>query len=257
VSAKASSYLEYLPAIFQEGEDGDAFVGRFLKIFEKLLSGIDDLAPDTLPTDATELGYDIFKLPIQLSSDINPGIEQTIDKIHEFFDPELTPAEFLQWLAGWVALILREDWKPLPKRRLIKRIVPLYKKRGTKSGLLEYLRIFDLPNVQLDEDITGLYVGNAPGSEIKTAVGINTFVGGLLPHFFIVTIRFSEITSLGFIQEMINETKAIIDLEKPAHTYYALRFDFPGIYVGNAPGSEIKTAVGINTIIGRGYPVFV
>lgn len=253
MSAKASSYLEYLPAIFQEGEDGDAFVGRFLKIFEKLLSGIDDAAPDTLPTDATELGYDIFKLPIKLSSAINPGIEQTIDKIHEFFDPELTPVEFLRWLAGWVALILREDWRSLPKRRLIKRIVPLYKKRGTRNGLTEYLRIFVGPHVEvhIDEALEGIEIGNTSN------VGIDTFIGGLLPHFFIVTIRFSAITSLGFIEETIKETKAIIDLEKPAHTYYALRFDFPGIYVKENYYTHKKTRVGINTIIGKGYPVFV
>jgi len=39
-----SRYLRYLPAIYSKG--GPAFVGRYLKIFEKILTGIDDSTLD-------------------------------------------------------------------------------------------------------------------------------------------------------------------------------------------------------------------
>ena len=38
--ADASRYMRYLPAVF--AKSGDDFLGRYLKIFEKLLTGLDD-----------------------------------------------------------------------------------------------------------------------------------------------------------------------------------------------------------------------
>lgn len=216
-----SRYLQYLPGMYQAAAEKGAFVGRFLKIFEKILTGInDDLAP-------------------------KEGLEEVINRLHGFFDPETTPKEFLDWLAGWVALTLRGDWDDLAKRRLLKRIIPLYKKRGTKEGLSEYLRIFVGPNVQLDEYLTGITVGETG------TVGVDTFVGGLMPHFFIVTITFASIINLGFIQDTVTATKSVLNLEKPAHTYYALRFQIPGIQVGQ------RATVGADTIIGTSHPFFV
>jgi phage tail-like protein len=222
---KASGYLEYLPGIYQLDVEKGAFIGKYLKIFEKLLTGIDD-------------SVSAAGLPIE-------GTEQVVARLHEFFDPEKTPREFLGWLAGWMALALRDDWDEPSKRRLMQRIIPLYKKRGTKSGLAEYLKIFVGQNVQLDEYLTGITVG------VTSTVGIDTFVGGLLPHFFIVTITFNAIMNLGFIQDTVAATKSVLDLEKPAHTYYALRFDIPGITVGQ------RSTVGKDTIIGRSNPFFV
>ena len=51
-----SSYMQFLPAIMREGErDGKAnLLGRFLKIFEKILSGIDDDGPSA--GDAPQTG---------------------------------------------------------------------------------------------------------------------------------------------------------------------------------------------------------
>ena len=232
---KPSRYLEYLPEIYQQETEGVAFVGRYLKIFEKLLTGIDDES-ERQPAVSDDAGVSGLSFE---------GIEAVVARLHEYLEPETAPAEFLKWLAGWMALSLRDDWDEASKRTLIQRIIPLYKKRGTKSGLSEYLKIFVGNNVKLDEYLTGITVG------VTGSVGIDTFVGGLLPHFFIVTIAFTTIISLGFIQDTVGATKAVLDLEKPAHTYYALRFDIPGITVGQ------RSTTGTDTIIGRSYPFFV
>lgn len=239
IDQKPSSYMDYLPAIYREDEiKGEAnFIGRFLKIFEKILSGIDD------------------GVKLEGEREIT-GIEEVIEIIHDYFDPLFTRGptveeaelpDFVSYLASWLSLSIAQNWDEKTLRRLIRNIVPLYKKRGTKEGLSEYLIIFVGPNVYIDESLQGFVIGQTG------TIGVDTFVGGLLPHFFIVTTAFLEIISLGFIQETIKATKSIIDLEKPAHTYYALRFNFPGIYVGI---KEYST-VGKNTIIGRNYPVFV
>ena len=75
---QVSSYLEHLPAVFQQdaGKDGVNFIGRFLLAFENILSG--------------------------LKGSDEKGLEEIIDRIHTYFDPDLTPSEFLPWLAGWV-----------------------------------------------------------------------------------------------------------------------------------------------------------
>ncbi|WYL93010.1 MAG: phage tail protein [Gloeotrichia echinulata IR180] len=64
-------------------------------------------------------------------------LEQAIASIATLFDPKSTPKEFLNWLAGWVALSLRDDWEQEAQRRFISRIVSLYKQRGTKAGMTE------------------------------------------------------------------------------------------------------------------------
>ena len=87
---RPSTYLDYLPGIYQQDAEKGAFVGRYLKIFEKLLSGIDD----------ESLSHVSIK-----------GMEQVVARLHEFFDPESAPRDFLDWLAGWMALVLRETGK--------------------------------------------------------------------------------------------------------------------------------------------------
>ncbi|MCP4368486.1 MAG: hypothetical protein GY797_10315 [Deltaproteobacteria bacterium] len=231
---KPSSYMDFLPASYRQGEkEGEPlFLGSFLKIFEKILSGIND---DVKAEEAV-------------------GIEKIIDKIHDYFDPLFTPpiyetreyiTDFISYLAKWVALSLDENWGEEAQRRLLKKIVPLYKRRGTKEGISEYLNIFVGPNISVDDFLQGIVVGQ------NSTIGINTFVGGLLPYFFIVTIEFESITRLGFVKDTVRATKTILDLEKPSHTYYALRFKFPGIIVGE------RSTVALDTIIGSQFPVFV
>src|SRR5437763_1472093 len=120
-----SSYMQFLPAIMREGEsDGKAnLLGRFLKIFEKLLSGSDDAVRlEVRSSDGTLQQRDVV------------GIEQILDNIHDYFDPLFTPlmtgssqevSDFLTYLAQWVALSFDEKWEPHARRRLLQRIVPL------------------------------------------------------------------------------------------------------------------------------------
>ena len=54
-------------------------------------------------------------------------LERTIDEIHHYFDPRLTPEAMLPWLATWVDLVLNEKW-PLERRRaLVRRAADLYR----------------------------------------------------------------------------------------------------------------------------------
>src|SRR4051794_17315049 len=128
---RLSSYLDQLPALFQEGDA--RFLGRFLLAFEHVLSGlgvIDDPGLEELLDGAAE-----------------PSGGRTMAGVERFFDPgvrgggtllgpeQRAPAEFLDWLAGWVGATLRGHMTETQRRELIARAVALYRKRGTREGL--------------------------------------------------------------------------------------------------------------------------
>ncbi len=168
----ASSYLQYLPAPYQD----DPFLGRFLLIFENILG----------------------------------PLEGMIDGMASYFDPRLTPAEMLPWLASWVGLELDENW-PLAKRRaLTARAATLYRWRGTRRALREHLGIYAGRPPLIVENCDGIRLGQ------DAALGVNTRLGEPRDHHIAVTVVDPE--------ESLDEhvLRQIIEAEKPAQAAYTL-----------------------------------
>lgn len=65
----------------------------------------------------------------------------TLDCLDAYFDAQEAPADFLVWLAQWVGVVLDENWPLERQRDLVGRMVELYGSRGTVSGLRELVRI--------------------------------------------------------------------------------------------------------------------
>ncbi len=198
-----SRYLNYLPAPLRQ----EAFLGNFLLAFEGLLTG---LAAHKAPE----------------------GIEQKLERIHTWFDPvgedpvggAQAPDEFLPWLAGWVAVSLREEWTPEFKRQFIRRAVSLHRKRGTLAGLKELLE---------------LCLGNVP---------VHISEGGTLPpHFFRVSFSVSD-RNPALLARLEHLVRTLIDQHKPAHTVYGLEIKFPTMRLTRVPGQQLT--IGTNTILG-------
>ena len=124
--AATSSYLQYLPPVLWQDEDPDVFsLGGMLRIFEKLLTGIDDgTAPDLT------------------------SIREEIDRLHELFDPWTTPEEMLPYLASWLALELPDLWTPYQRRKLTSEIVGIYPQRGRRRGLRSFLGLWAVAEQQ-------------------------------------------------------------------------------------------------------------
>src|SRR6266850_2338140 len=61
--------------------------------------------------DADEENADFLQRFLLISAHLTSGIEERLEYLHEFFDPRLTQAGFLPWLAGWLAMPLLEDRK--------------------------------------------------------------------------------------------------------------------------------------------------
>lgn len=192
-----SGYLDYLPAVFR----AEPFTGRFLLAFEAMLSGLEG----------------------------HPGLGTVVDRIADFFDPDLTEPDFLPWLADWVALSLRADWDERTRRDFIGRIVPLYRSRGTRAGLRQLLELYTGQRVEVHDSL------DEP------------------PFFFEVemTLGTTDPKEQGSAERI---ARVIIDQEKPAHTYYALRIRVPRMRLvspkQHADEGWPMLSVGVNTVLG-------
>ena len=171
-----SSYLQYLPAVYRR----DEFIGRFLHIFE----------------------------------DIIQPIEAAVGNIPYYFDSGVTPEPFLPWLASWLGLVLNERWPVGRRRELIKSAVELYRWRGTKKGLREFLRIYTGVVPQITEPVIGPKAKLDPG----TKLGVNAYLGGGESFTFTVTIAAKDLAEVD-----VDIVRAIIEGQKPAHTTYTLK----------------------------------
>ncbi len=219
-ASEVSSLLDNLPAVLQEDRVAGApdFLGRFLLGFEHLLLGVGD------PGEA--------------------GLEETIARLYRYFEPgasladgERAPKEFLQWLAGWVALTLREDWDELRQRDLIAKAASLYRLRGTKRGVEEFLRIYTRLGVRIDELDTPFQIG------VHSTVGQDTILDGGAPFFFRVILLLPNPEEM---KKQLKTARDIVDLQKPAHTYthYPLDFETPMLQVA------VHSTVGVDTLVG-------
>jgi phage tail-like protein len=184
--------LEHLPAIYRRSDAvGRNLVREVCFVFEHMFDTIDEKLTD---------GW-------------------------RFYDPHVAPLDFLDWLARWSAFTLDLDWPEPQKRALIKRAVDLYRIRGTRRGLSLFLKLFTGHEPDIEENtwpFKGFRV-EGEGAETGARVALDSVI---LPpvdlaHCFVVTmpIKFETVTP-----EMVIRIHQIIQMEKPAHTHYYLRF---------------------------------
>lgn len=142
-----------------------------------------------------------------------------------FYDPHVSPIEFLNWLSSWTAFTLDLDWPEPQKRALIKRAVDLYRIRGTKRGLALFLRLFTGHEPDIEENtwpFKGFRV-ESEGAETGARIALDSVIMPPvdLAHCFVVTmpIKYETVST-----DTIIRIHQIIQTEKPAHTHYYLRF---------------------------------
>jgi phage tail-like protein len=153
------------------------------------------------------------------------SVEVNLNDGWRFYDPHVAPTEFLNWLAGWSAFTIDLEWPEAQKRALIKRAVDLYRLRGTKRGLMLFLKLFTGHEPKIEENtwpFRGFRI-EGEGAEDGAKIAIDSVI---LPpvdlaHCFVVTmpIRFDDVSP-----EIVIRIHQIIQMEKPAHTHYYLRF---------------------------------
>jgi phage tail-like protein len=159
-----STYLRYLPAIYWD----DPFMGRFLRIFEEILS------------------------PLQT----------TVNRRAQQFDASLAPPVMLQFLASWVGADEFGDFPESQMRRLIKNAVLLHQLRGTKRGLRLALESVANKRPYITEYSPGLVLGE------DAVLGLNTSLeqGQALQIHIVFACRESEV-NVALIHDIIRRYK--------------------------------------------------
>jgi phage tail-like protein len=100
------SYLQYLPAVYQEDEKSRPFLERFLSIFQTEFDGFD----------------------------------RKIDRIWQLFNPGSIPAKDLKWLASWLAVVVDPGWSENKLRSMLKNAFQAQCQRGTVAGLVQAIQ---------------------------------------------------------------------------------------------------------------------
>lgn len=236
------TYLESLPAIYGEDKTKAEFLERFLSLEESVLG----------------------------------GLQNTIVDLPRLFDPESAPGgdfpSWLTWLAGWLAWDLNEHWSEAQARSFLAGAFALYGKRGTLEGLRRYLKVYAGVSAHISEPAadtslwslgesstlgftTMLAPAAAQGAVLDSTATIDRshlttgerFGAALfedLAHRFCVQLYCAELMRRGALED----ARAVLDREKPAHTQYHLCVIEPRMRVG------AQARVGIDAIVADGPP---
>ena len=87
----------------------------------------------------------------------------TLDCLDAYLDLELAPADFLDWLAGWVAVEVDESWPVALRREVVRHAVDLHRRRGTVTGLELAVRLLTGGTAQVTET-GGVSCSEQPGA---------------------------------------------------------------------------------------------
>lgn len=114
----------------------------------------------------------------QALDEVLAPIFTVLDCFAAYLDPRLAPEDFVDWLAGWVALDLDENWSATQRRELVARAVRLHRFRGTRRGLAEHVWL-----------LTGGRVDIADSGGTATSTTPNGPVPGSSPAHVLVRVR--------------------------------------------------------------------
>jgi len=237
--------LSLLPQILiNDQEKGNKpFIKNYLRVFEAILLG--DENHDTSIKGINEIISLLANLFHPEDPVFSPDSEKTYDQYIA-----VEKQEFYNWLAGWMALLLEEIEDAKDPGKVISKVIPLYRMRGTKRGIEELLNIYLSGTV-----VTG--TGNQGNIGVKITehvptycVGVNSYVGemyqalvgGLPAYHFIVDLILAK-PDEKLLKRKVTAVKKVLNMEKPVHTSYKLNVIVPRFCVGK------QSTVGVDTLI--------
>jgi phage tail-like protein len=198
--------------------------------------------------DADEENADFLQRFLLISAHLTSGIEENLEFVHELFDPRITNARWLPWLASWLAMPLLEGWDEEKRREIIQRVPELYRLRGTAAGLKLALRLFADVKAEIHEGewpYPGMVIGKSSTIAKDTVLSPPVFIS----QCFTVELpdKKAEIS-----RERLRTVQALVETEKPAHAHYALVFEkteatyeeVPFLHVGKTGRIGVDARIG-------------
>lgn len=104
----AKNWLQYLPSVYEKNRESAAFLDQYLSIFQSI--------------------YDDF--------------DRRFENSTMLLEPAVTDSDFLQFMAEWLDIVNTNIWSEEKLRKLIRMAPSLFRKRGTRQGLMEVIELF-------------------------------------------------------------------------------------------------------------------
>jgi phage tail-like protein len=227
-----STSLEHLPAVFRETPEAEDFTERFLSLFDATIARVDEA---------------VLRAPA-------------------LADGQGLPDEVLPWLAAFLDIVFDSAWTPAQRRALLAAAPSLYRRRGTKQGLIDTITIVTgvapaIVELALERSWGGLghaYVGGVRlysrvrarfvvGSSAIGAAPMRSFGNPDQDPFAVAAFRFQVLVppnALGHAQYARERLAELVESIKPAHTIAQLRVGGGGFVVG------VSSAAGVDTVLG-------
>lgn len=218
------SYLDLLPRVYRRDPDGAAFLERFLALFERIFTRIEDR-------------YELF------SRELNP---------------DAAPREVIDWLACLVDLAFDPSW-PLERRRaLVAEAMSLYRQRGTVRGIERYVEIYTgtrpaIVEAFLRRPARPAFLGGR-GSVLGGSFALAACAPGDAPdaalardyaHRFAVAVYLDDPCDADVLLPVVDR---IVAANKPAHTVHTLCPVRADARVG------VQSTVGVDFVLGGREP---
>lgn len=219
VEYERPSWLRYLPAIYTP-EDSDAMGNR----------------------DPTLVYRSHIYRSLALFQSMLDEQEDHLEELPRLFDPLAAPAEWLDWLAGWLAFDLNETWSEKERRKALKQAFPLQGLRGTVEGLRAMILLYTGAKARIIEPArsahlwslgetstlgftTMLVAAQAKGVVLATTADLNSShllaaedygapLFSDIAHHFCVQVYAADISGEAALQRL----ERVVEREKPAHT---------------------------------------
>ncbi|QZY54469.1 phage tail protein [Crassaminicella profunda] len=200
------SYLEYLPEIYREDKKSKDFLQRFLGIFQTMFL----------------------------------DMEEEIDHMHKYFDPDMVSKDFLEWLSMWVGIEDHYLWTRDQLKKLVKNAVNLYKKKGTQKGLEEVIELYtgEKPYIIEQFRVKKFMVDQYAKNLLENLYGDH-------PYMFTILVKSESVRT----EKEYMTLKKIIEKYKPAYTQVNLVVLKPFIYM------DQHTYLGVNTRLTQLMPL--
>lgn len=103
-----TAFIDYLPQVYRGADSVNSFLARFLSVFQSVYVDLED----------------------------------HMDLAPVRFDPAAAPPEFLRWLAEGLAVSDSFLWSEEQLRQLLRRVVRLYRWKGTRTALCEVVELY-------------------------------------------------------------------------------------------------------------------
>jgi phage tail-like protein len=216
------SWLDLLPSAYRRDPAAASFLDRFLALFERVFTGIEDR-------------YVAFSRELDLDA---------------------APRDVIDWLAALIDLSFDPSWPIERRRALVSEAMSLYRMRGTIPGIERYVEIYTgiRPSIVegwLERPARPSFLGR-PGSVLGCGLPLlgNAPSPAILPddrlwaryaHRFTIYVYVEDGCDAQLLLPAVNR---IVEVNKPAHTAHDMLAVYPDARIG------LQSRVGLDLVVG-------